>query len=349
VQELCAAFIPTADQIEGTGRRGCLEDGTDLESRLVQKIKKQCNNLASHQGVFVATPSGLFLSGGHQTMHDPRQIESAMRQGLEKWKKLATAERLMSREDFAKAQAELAAADRASQYPRDGLVLSVVCRDLPRKVWPTMNYAKGYEKRFNQDYAWFRKGEARTFVPEQPTQGAKHQVPRDLLERLARLHLIDTAWGTTSPFPQKAVERAELTAEVIAVKDHLVSLSYKGRTQAVQEEAKWTGKRYWGPDPKLADRVRQIDEKVKKLSIPEPQTRGIDATIEGHAVYNLKAENFVSFELLVLAQRWGGNEGNGRFQSLDYGPHSLGLFLNLAGDSAAERVPPVFLRAYGWK
>jgi hypothetical protein len=57
----------------------------------------------------------------------------------------------------------------------------------------------------------------------------------------------------------------------------------------------------------------------------------------------------VSFELLVLAQRWGGNEGNGRFQSLDYGPHPLGLFLNLAGDSAAERVPPVFLRAYGWK
>ena len=67
MQELSAAFIPTADQIEGTGRRGCLEDGADLESRLVQKIKKQCNNLASHQGAFVATPSGLFLAGG--TVH----------------------------------------------------------------------------------------------------------------------------------------------------------------------------------------------------------------------------------------------------------------------------------------
>ena len=349
MQELCAAFIPTADQIEGTGRRGCLEDGTDLESRLVQKIKRQCNNLASHQGVFVATPSGLFLAGGHQTMHDPRQIESAMRQGLEKWKKLALAERLMSREEFDQAQAELAAADRASQYPSDGLVFSVVCRDLPRKVWPTMNYQKGHEKRFNQDYAWFRKGEARAFVPEKPIPGARHQVPRDLVERLARLHIIDTAWGTTSPFPQKAVERAELTAEVIAVKDHIVSLSYKGRTRAVQEEAKWTGKRYWGPDPNLADRVRQIDEKVKELGIPQPQTRGIDATIEGQAFYDLKADKFVSVELLVVAQRWGGNEGNGRFQSLDYGPYPLGFFFNLAGDSAAERVPPVFLRAYGWK
>src|SRR5207248_1180600 len=106
-------------------------------------------------------------------------------------------------------------------------VFSVVCRDLPRKVWPTMNYQKGHEKRFNQDYAWFRKGEARAFVPEKPIPGVKHQVPRDLVERLARLHIIDTAWGTTAPFPQKAVERAELTAEVIAVQDHLVSLSYK--------------------------------------------------------------------------------------------------------------------------
>ena len=50
MQELCAAFLPTADQIEGTSRRGCLEDGTDLESRLVQKIKKQCNDLATYQG-----------------------------------------------------------------------------------------------------------------------------------------------------------------------------------------------------------------------------------------------------------------------------------------------------------
>jgi hypothetical protein len=349
VQELCTAFIPTADQIEGTGRRGCLEDGTDLESRLVQKIKKQCNNLASHQGVFVATPSGLFLAGGHQTMHDPRQIELAMHQGLEKWQKLTPAERLMSRQDFDRARVELTEADRASQYPQGGLVLSVVCRDLPRKIWPTLNYAKGYEKRFNQDYAWFRQGEARRFLPEQPTQGAKHQVPRDLVERLARLHLIDTAWGTTSPFPPQSVKRAELTAEVIALTDRLVSLSYKGAARAVQEEAPWTGKRYWGPDPKLADRVRQIDEKVKTLGIPEPQTRGIDAAIEGQAVYDRKAEKFVSFELLVLAERWGGNEGNGRFQSLDYGPHPLGFFLNLAGASAAERVPPVFLRAYGWK
>jgi hypothetical protein len=349
VQELCAAFVPTADQIEGTDRRGCLEDGTDLESRWVQKVKKQCNARASFQGVFVATPAGRFLAGGHQAMHDPRTVEAALREGLEKWNKLAPADRLMGVTEFDRVKAELAAADRASQYPRDGLVLSVVCRDLPRPTWPTRNFAKGHERRFNQDYVWFRKAEARALVPEEPATGAKREVPRELVERLARFHLIDTAWGSTSPFSQKAVERAELTAEVVGVKDHLVSLAFGGRTRAVQEDARWTGQRYWGPDPKLADRVRQIDDELRKLGIPEPTTRGIDATIEGQGVYDRKAERFVSFEVVVVARRWGGNEGNGRFQSLDYGPHPLGFVAELAGESAAERVPPAFLRSYGRK
>jgi hypothetical protein len=326
-----------------------LEDGTDLESRFVQRVKKQRNALASYQGVFVVTPSGRFLAGGHEAMHDPRQVEAAMREGTDKWNKLAPSDRLMSGTEINRVKAELAAADRATKYPRDGLVLSVVCRDLPRTVWPTRNFGKGHERRFNQDYAWFRKSEARALVPDEPTIGAKCEVPRELVERLARFHLIDTAWGTTSPFPQKAVERAVLTAQVVVVKDNLVSLAYQGRTRAVHEEARWTGQRYWGPDPKLADRLRQIDDELKKLGIPEPQTRGIEATIEGQAVYDRKAEKFVSLELLVVARRWGGNEGNGRFQSLDYGPHPLGFVLDLAGDSAAERVPPAFQRAYGWK
>ena len=63
---------------------------------------------------------------------------------------------------------------------------------------------------YNQDYAWFRKSEARAFLPEQPIKGAKRKVKRDLVERLARFHFVDLVRGHTSPFPQKAVERADL-------------------------------------------------------------------------------------------------------------------------------------------
>ena len=83
MQELSAQFVPTADQIERPGKS--LEEGTSFESRFVQKIKKQCNDLATYQGVFVATPTGLLLAGSHEDMHDARKVEKLMRRGLEKW------------------------------------------------------------------------------------------------------------------------------------------------------------------------------------------------------------------------------------------------------------------------
>ena len=135
MQELSALVVPTADQIERPGKS--LEDGTSFESRFVQKIKKQCNNLATYQGVFVATPNGLLLAGSHEAIHDARKVEKLMRRGLEKWGKLSPAERLMTKDVFAKAVAELADVEGKSQYPHDGLVLSVVCRDLPRSPKPS--------------------------------------------------------------------------------------------------------------------------------------------------------------------------------------------------------------------
>lgn len=329
MQELSERFVLTADQIERPGKS--LEDGTSLESRLVQKIKKQCNDLATYQGVFVATPSGSFLAGSHEDVHDPRKVEMSMRQGLEKWGKLTPAERLMAKEEVAKALAELDEVERKNQHPRDGLMLSVICRDLPRT--PKLSNPPSRNP-YNQDFAWFRKGEARAFLPGQPVKGAKQEVQRDLVERLARFHFVDVVRGHTAAFPQKAVERADLMAEVIDVKDHLVSLQYKGRAQTselhdgVHVEGKWN---------------------KKEAGIPEPQTRGVDAKLEGQAVYDLKAEKFVSFELLVLSERWGGNAYNGRLDGRDFGPAPLGFVLKLAGDSAAERVAPMFLRSYGWR
>lgn len=320
-------FVPAADQIERPGKKS-LEDGTNFESRLVQKIKKQCNNLASYQGVFLATPSGMLLAGSHEDMHDARKVEKLMRRALEKWQTYSPAERLMNKEMLAKASAELDEVEGKNQYPKDGLVLSIICRDLPRSNGAPVRNA------YNQDYAWFRKAEARAFVPGEPVKGAKHEVRRDLLERLACFHFVDFVRGHTSPFPQQAVEQAKLTAEVIDVKDNLVSLRYQGRTRTsevhngVHIEGKWNAK---GP------------------GIPEPQTRGIDARLDGRAVYDLKAEKFVFFEMVALSERWGGNAYNGRLDQKDFGPAPMGIALKLAGDSAAERVAPLFFRGYGWR
>jgi hypothetical protein len=329
LQELSALVIPTADRIERPGKS--LEDGTSFESRLVQKIKKQCNDLATYQGVFVATPNGMLLAGSHEAIHDPRKVETLMRRGLEKWGKLSATERLMTKEVFAKAVAELGEVEGKSQFPQDGLVLLVICRDLPRSPKPSTSPSRNA---YNQDYAWFRKAEARAFLPEQPIKGAQAKVRRDLVDRLARFHFVDLVRGHTASFPQQAVERAELAAEVIDVKGNFASLGYRGSTRAsevhdgVHIEGKWN---------------------AKGSGSPEPQTRGIDAKLEGQAVYDLKAERFVSFELLVLTERWGGNAYNGRLDERDFGPAPMGIVLQLAGDNAAERVRPLYFRSYGWK
>ncbi len=307
----------------------------------MQRVKKRCNDLATYQGVFVATPAGALLAGSHEDMHDARKVETLLRRGLEKWSALPRAERLLTRKALAPALAELAEVERRSRYPHDGLVLSVVCRDLPREAMGTGSESSRWlspwlprRNAYNLDHAWFRQTEARALVPDPPAQGARRDVPRDLVERLARFHLVDLVRGHTAPFPRRAVEQARLTAEVVDVQGALVSLRYRGRTRTaevydgVHVEGKWNAR---GP------------------GIPEPQTRGVDAALEGRAVYDLHARRFVTFELVARAVRWGGNAYNGRLDERDFGPAPLGFVLRLAGAGAAERIPPLFFRSYGWE
>ena len=73
------------------------------------------------------------------------------------------------------------------------------------------------------------------------------------------------------------------------------------------------------------------------------------ARLEGQAVYDLKGSKFVSFDILALATRWGGNAYNGRFNDPDFGPAPMGVALTLANDSGAEQVEPLFFSHYGWR
>ena len=99
------SFVPVSDKIER--HVVSLEEGTSLESLLVQKIKKQCNDVGSYQGIFVAAPKGLLLSGSHEAIHDARKVEELMLMGIKKWGELSRDERLMPREVFVRAVAEL--------------------------------------------------------------------------------------------------------------------------------------------------------------------------------------------------------------------------------------------------
>ena len=79
MQELSQRLVPAADAIERPGK--ALDDKTNMsfESQLVRKIKTQCNDFYSYQGIFVATPSGLLLAGTHHDARDARKVEKLLR------------------------------------------------------------------------------------------------------------------------------------------------------------------------------------------------------------------------------------------------------------------------------
>ena len=75
-------------------------------------------------------------------------------------------------------------------------MLSLITRDLPADCDPS----KPCEPKWNQDRVWFSKAEARQWLPRDPKPGDNHRLPQELVFRLARLHLVDTVNGQTSPF-----------------------------------------------------------------------------------------------------------------------------------------------------
>jgi hypothetical protein len=317
VRELAAKFVPAADEVYR------LQNGTDTECRFFQKFAEKghygSRPGASRQGTYAVTPGGELLASVNS--NNPERIATLLRDALAKWEKLAPGDRLPAGNPKGQAP-DLRRAER--HYPDGGLVLHVYSRDLPRA-----DEAAGWRgKAWNQDYAWFQKQEARRFLPAEVRVGQKHDVPAPLVRRLARAHLVDNVRGQTRPFDEKHVETARLTAEVKAVDGDVVSLRLDGATRAAAEGTWPVGGLRGGRNA-------------------TPQKRGYEAALLGKATYDVKAERFLTFELVAVGTRWGATQFNVRRD--DPGPAPMGVLFTLAGDGPWERVAPAFFNeVYGW-
>ena len=171
-------FVPAADEVNG------LQRGKDLASRLFQEFAEQGHYKGrqkpsnTRQGMYAVTPSGRFLASCNTRSAD--HVAKMLRTALARWKELPREKRHLSKELASKLDQGRGWADR---YPTDGLVLRVTTRDLPgakegrdwkRNAW-------------NHDYAWFKKSEARGFLPEKIASGQKANVPNALVRRLVQI------------------------------------------------------------------------------------------------------------------------------------------------------------------
>jgi hypothetical protein len=317
VLELAAKFIPAADEVYR------LQNGSDAECRLFQKFAEEGHYGGrpgrTRQGTYAATPNGVLLASVNS--NDAKRIADMLRSALAKWEKLPRVERLLAEDPKGQGPA-LRRAER--YYPEGGLVLHVYSRDLPRE-----DVAAGWRgKAWNQDYAWFKKEEARQFLPQGFRMGQKSEVPVPLIRRIARAHLVDNVRGQTSPFDEKHLEKARLTAEVTAAEAGIISLRFEGETRAAAEGTWSVGGLRGG----------------RNLT---PQKRGLETRLLGKATYDVKRERFLTFELVAVGTRWGATQFNVRRD--DLGPAPMGVLFTLASASPSERIAPAFFNeAYGW-
>jgi len=322
VKRLASEFLPVADEV------GRLQRGKDAECLFFQAVAEQGHYAGrtdptnTRQGIYTFAPSGVFL--GSINTRSARAVASMLEKALANWKSLPREER-RARADPAGTAATIPRYER--RFPEDGLALRVVTRDLPRKkVSENPRRNDWRADAWNQDTAWFRPDEARSFLPRELKPGIRHAVPRALVARIAQCHFVDNVRGQTPPFDAADVVTADLVAVVERVAGKKASVRFEGATRAVKKGA-------W-PIDGFNDR-----------NAPTEQERGFETTIEGRGEFDVASERFVELELVASGTRWGATQYNGRADDVE--PAPIGVVMAL--DETASRVAPASLWVYGWR
>jgi len=333
VQELAANFIPCADEVWRLHHR----DGAECD--LFRVIAEQGHYAGrteptdTRQGIYALAPSGKLLASVNTRRAG--EMVSMLEYAIRAWEQLPESERYLPTEQATNRPLQLRS---EMQYPKDGLILRSHSRDLPRDP---AKYAderrrrdRGWRRQAsNHDYVWFRRNEMRQFIPRMLAVGQTTDVPERLVERLARLHLLDNVRGQTSSFDGTHVQLAEMTSRITSLTEDLITVELTGRTMTVfpgieqkqEEEAEDESGRHRWRDP-------SFDE------------RGVPTDLLGTATFDRNAETFTSFELIAIGTRWGGTRYNSREHDLDR--NGIGFLFTLAGDDPP--VAPAFLWQYGW-
>jgi hypothetical protein len=255
------------------------------------------------QGIYVCTPSGAFLASINSTRAD--RVAEMLRRALKAWAALPAEKRPTG------AGEKVEPSHRwEDSFPKDGLVLSMIARDLPTACDPR----QPAEVKWNQDRIWFSRDEARQWIPKNPIKGAKHAVPASLVSRLARFHLVDTVRGQTSGFRPSDVRQSKILATVVDRTGTRVKIEISGQTRS--------------------------DSKRRSRS---DDPHGISTRILGRATYDLDRGAFVEFEVVALGRRWGRTRFNDRRRGPPSSP--VGFVLRLAA-SDAPRVAPAYIFSY---
>ncbi len=301
VIELSEKFVPAADEVWR------LQNGTDPECTLFRAMAEHGHYGGrlgtTRQGIYVCSPDGRFLASVNSNR--PERVLEMMQGGLKAWESLPDRDSRLTSVERVKPLHRW-----EDSYPVDGLVLTMIARDLPLECDPS----QPCEVKWNQDRVWFSRDEARQWIPQDPLEGARHSLPPDLASRLARFHLVDTVKGQTSRFEPSEVRESAISTVVVERLGSLVKLRIAGNSKGDADR----GSRRESP-------------------------HGVSTRLLGHATYDLERSKFVEFERVALGRWWGRTRYNGRRRDGQSGP--LGFVFRLEA-ADAPRIAPAFISSY---
>lgn len=269
---------------------------------------------ATRQGLYVALPDGRLLASINSTR--PKDVLAMMKDAVAKFD-------TGDQSGFGKPEGSKNG-DRNFDipFPEGGMILRVTCRDLPRAGDPSFRTSM-----HNFDYAWLTAGEVKSFAPpggDQSKPGDAYQIPKQVISRILRNHLIDHVKGEAPGWPPKSVEFAAAGATVVGRQGDQLKIELSGRVKC----------------------IRQPDGAVNEYSgLVNDSQQGIDLKLSGRLVWDQRSKKFTRFECVAYGDRWGTSRYNMRHHDRDKNP--IGFTLRKLPVTQENMIEPKFL-PYGY-
>ena len=195
-------------------------------------------------------------------------------------------------------------------------MLRATTRDLPE------NAGEERVPRYNLDHVWIGADEVDRALPAELAVGDAVEWPA-LAERLARLHLVDSALGQTLPYAPEEVQQARLNLRVRSVEDGAALLEIVAHTRTNADGVWRLGDNDWKPEAEWP--------------------RSMAVKLLGTARFDLTTRRFAAFDVVGIGTWTGKTQFNGR-RGRTRG--RLGFVFELAPDVPSERVAPAFVEIY---
>ena len=308
--EVSKNFIPAADEVWR------LQRSTEPDAILFQNIANQGHYQhkgGTRQGIYVCSADGTLLSSINSL--NPDEVLKTIEDGLNKWE--------LFPQKFNKGQnlPNINETHRwESSYPENGLVLTSVNSDL---ISDPPNLVER-SKRRNMDHVWIHESEVASLIPEEPKVGMVYSVPEFFKNRLFCFHLVDNVRGQTLPFAPQELKQSEVLLTVADLQGEIVKLRILGHSDARADGDWLLGQNDWTPSYSL--------------------NHGMKIQLMGNAIFDLKINKFIEFEMVAIGKRYGKTELNSREFSPD--TSYLGFYFSLAGEKDADKIAPAFVDIY---